>query len=297
MLALSLRHLLQSVHLPTPISNISSLSISDPMEPASPSSYSHEYFIGQPDFANYESPVPYDAVPPVEAELPRFGLGSLNSLQLTGSGMPSYFPPSYVQSIRSPRPVSPLQSISPPLTSMSASDLSETQGLAYGARSTGTSSPASSSHGRSERRSVRNSAVVAAAGGGRRNTKRRSTNDDEFASDEDDVPMPVETASRSAASKRREEVRRQRIESEQRRRDELRDGYRRLKDVLPVSNQKSSKVSLLDRATTHIRTLEMAHSHMIMKINELETEIARLRNVNETLMLSAAERRSSGPVF
>src|SRR5258707_5867001 len=46
---------------------------------------------------------------------------------------------------------------------------------------------------------------------------------------------------------RREEIRRQRIESEQRRRDELRDGYRRLKDVLPVSNQKSSKVSLLDR--------------------------------------------------
>lgn len=48
-------------------------------------------------------------------------------------------------------------------------------------------------------------------------------------------------------TKRREEIRRQRIESEQRRRDELRDGYRRLKDVLPVSNQKSSKVSLLDR--------------------------------------------------
>jgi len=267
------------------------------MEPASPSSYSHEYFIGQPDFTNYESPVPYDAVPAVEAELPRFSLGSLNSLQLTGSGMPPYYPPSYVQSIRSPRPVSPMQSISPPLTSMSASDLSETQGLAYGARSTGTSSPASSSHGRSERRSVRNSAVVAAAGGGgRRTTRRRSINDDEFASDEDDAPAP-EPASKNAVSKRREEVRRQRIESEQRRRDELRDGYRRLKDVLPVSNQKSSKVSLLDRATTHIRTLEMAHSHMIMKINELETEIARLRNVNETLMLSAAERRSSGTVF
>ncbi len=46
---------------------------------------------------------------------------------------------------------------------------------------------------------------------------------------------------------RREEIRRQRIESEQRRRDELRDGYRRLKEALPVSNQKSSKVSLLDR--------------------------------------------------
>ena len=46
---------------------------------------------------------------------------------------------------------------------------------------------------------------------------------------------------------RREAFRRQRIEAEQRRRDELRDGYARLKDVLPVSNQKSSKVSLLER--------------------------------------------------
>jgi hypothetical protein len=35
---------------------------------------------------------------------------------------------------------------------------------------------------------------------------------------------------------RREKIRRQRIESEQRRRDELRDGYRRLKRALPVSN-------------------------------------------------------------
>lgn len=42
-------------------------------------------------------------------------------------------------------------------------------------------------------------------------------------------------------------MRKQRIESKQRRRDELRDGYCRLKDVLSVSSQKSSKVSLLDR--------------------------------------------------
>lgn len=51
------------------------------------------------------------------------------------------------------------------------------------------------------------------------------------------------------AHSRKEATRRQRIEAEQRRRDELRDGYARLKDVLPVSNQKSSKVSLLERGT------------------------------------------------
>ena len=69
---------------------------------------------------------------------------------------------------------------------------------------------------------------------------------DDFGSDDDDLdiaPMNAEVV----VQRRREEIRRQRIESEQRRRDELRDGYRRLKDVLPVSNQKSSKVSLLDR--------------------------------------------------
>lgn len=49
------------------------------------------------------------------------------------------------------------------------------------------------------------------------------------------------------AHSRKEATRRQRIEAEQRRRDELRDGYAKLKEVLPISNQKSSKVSLLER--------------------------------------------------
>ena len=47
--------------------------------------------------------------------------------------------------------------------------------------------------------------------------------------------------------RKRETIRRQRIESEQRRRDELREGYARLKDTLPRTPQKSSKVVLLDR--------------------------------------------------
>lgn len=50
-------------------------------------------------------------------------------------------------------------------------------------------------------------------------------------------------------SERRERLRRQRIQNEQRRRDELRDGYVKLKDVLPASTQKSSKVGLLERGT------------------------------------------------
>jgi hypothetical protein len=42
-------------------------------------------------------------------------------------------------------------------------------------------------------------------------------------------------------------IRRQHIETEQRRRDELRNGYHRLKEALPESNQKGSKCSFLDR--------------------------------------------------
>lgn len=68
-------------------------------------------------------------------------------------------------------------------------------------------------------------------------------------SDDDDVRMGIGMAE-SLANTRKEATRRQRIEAEQRRRDELRDGYARLKDALPVSNQKSSKVSLLERGGT-----------------------------------------------
>ena len=72
---------------------------------------------------------------------------------------------------------------------------------------------------------------------------------------DDDERMGVGMAE-SLANTRKEATRRQRIEAEQRRRDELRDGYARLKDALPVSNQKSSKVSLLERgerACMHLR--------------------------------------------
>ncbi|VDC00471.1 unnamed protein product [Peniophora sp. CBMAI 1063] len=92
---------------------------------------------------------------------------------------------------------------------------------------------------------------------------------------------------------RREEVRRQRIESEQRRRDELRDGYRRLKDVLPVSNQKSCKLALLDRATTHICHLEMSHTQLLTRLQQVEEETLRLRKLTERLVFSTADQRQA----
>lgn len=106
-------------------------------------------------------------------------------------------------------------------------------------------------------------------------TKKKSKSSD---SDDDDDFQPITPPSHETGpSRRREEIRRQRIESEQRRRDELREGYRRLKDSLPVSNQKSSKVSLLDRATTHIKYLEMTQSQLSMRLQQAEAETQRLR--------------------
>ena len=78
--------------------------------------------------------------------------------------------------------------------------------------------------------------------------RRRASKNDESDDDDKDADFqPAITSSTGGSTDmRRETIRRQRVESEQRR-DELRDGYHRLKDALPVSNQKSSKVSLLDR--------------------------------------------------
>jgi len=120
--------------------------------------------------------------------------------------------------------------------------------------------------------------------------KRRASrsNDESDDEDEDFQPAPVT----GSPDSRRETIRRQRIESEQRRRDELRDGYARLKDTLPPSNQKSSKVSLLERATGHIRYLETVKDQLELRLKSAEAEVHRLRNVNEALMLGAASARS-----
>ena len=51
---------------------------------------------------------------------------------------------------------------------------------------------------------------------------------------------------RSTLEQRREDARRQRQNAEQRRRDQLRDGYDRLQSVLPGAKEKMSKVRLIE---------------------------------------------------
>ncbi|PPR01927.1 hypothetical protein CVT24_001266 [Panaeolus cyanescens] len=123
--------------------------------------------------------------------------------------------------------------------------------------------------------------------------KRRASkaeDDEDLDQDEEEVVAQEPEPSADPASKdsRRETVRKQRIESEQRRRDELREGYARLKETLPASNQKASKVSLLDRATSHIKYLEAVKEQLEVRLKSADHEVHRLRNVNEALMLNRA---------
>lgn len=239
------------------------------------------------------------------------GSPAFNPLGLSNS-MPSY----PMTRVASPREFTATQTVSPPLTGsssdVSGENLTNVTGYtAYGPmrrgrQSTSDSNTSSSStHSRNgsslvQRPSLRYPAapttttVMAAGGRHRRRSSRDEDDEDDFESDGDVFrPGPGGAPQEVVVQRRREEIRKQRIESEQRRRDELRDGYRRLKDVLPVSNQKSSKVSLLDRATSHIKYLEMMQHQLQTNLTQSDLEVARLRQVNEALMLSAAERRAA----
>ena len=141
-----------------------------------------------------------------------------------------------------PPPQSPnaYDPLSPPV---SGSDTSA-EAIYISRNSSGATSP-SSSRGASiaHRNSLRFNPTPSPSGS---SARRRGRSVD---SDEDEHTNMMSVV-QEIAHNRKEATRRQRIEAEQRRRDELRDGYARLKDVLPVSNQKSSKVSLLERGTS-----------------------------------------------
>jgi len=136
----------------------------------------------------------------------------------------------------SPPPPSPeYDALSPPL---SGSDTSA-DGIYHHSNSSGANSPSSSrGHSLVHRTPRYNPTPSPTSSSGRRRGRSQDSDDDDN--------MGVAYVE-NLANSRKEATRRQRIEAEQRRRDELRDGYAKLKDALPVSNQKSSKVSLLER--------------------------------------------------
>ncbi|EPQ60155.1 hypothetical protein GLOTRDRAFT_52076 [Gloeophyllum trabeum ATCC 11539] len=224
---------------------------------------------------------------------PRMGFTGLN----LASGLGDYPYSSGTYTTPSPgRPFTPSDSASiypAALSNMSGGELSS-DGMTTGrrnSRGSGTHSPASSASLAAVPRSHRFNPLGGAMPPARTTSRKRRAKVDEFGSDDEDDGDFVPSSNSKDADVRREEIRRQRIESEQRRRDELREGYRRLKDALPVSNQKSSKVCLLDRATTHIKYLEMTNQQLTARVQQAESEMQRLRQVNEALMLGTAEQR------
>ncbi|KAM5531338.1 hypothetical protein V8D89_014983 [Ganoderma adspersum] len=178
--------------------------------------------------------------------------------------------------------------LSPP---MSGSDTSA-DGIYHSRNSSATGSPASS-RGTSlvHRHPLRYDPTPSPTSSVGRRSRGHSISDDD-----DRSPMGGVAMAESLANTRKEATRRQRIEAEQRRRDELRDGYARLKDVLPVSNQKSSKVSLLERATNHIVNLEKTNRQLQQRLAALESEVARLRALNEKISLGVSNSPSPGQV-
>lgn len=132
-------------------------------------------------------------------------------------------------------------------------------------------------------------------GGHRR--RRSSTNDEaEFSDDDQRSPMGSGQAlAEHLSNSRKEATRKQRIEAEQRRRDELREGYARLKDVLPVTTQKSSKVSLLERATNYIVTIDGQNKVLNSRIAALELQVENLRRANERLAMTVTHHTGQVP--
>lgn len=134
--------------------------------------------------------------------------------------------------------------LSPPV---SGSDTSGGEGMYVGHHSrtnSGAASPASSSRRNSlaHRNSLRYNPTPSPSTSSGRRSRGQSISDDDG----------LGLGGGEMTHNRKEATRKQRIEAEQRRRDELRDGYAKLKDVLPVSNSKSSKVSLLERGTFYL---------------------------------------------
>jgi hypothetical protein len=140
-------------------------------------------------------------------------------------------------------------------------------------------------------RHSRNASTASSTRPTRRGSVRKPKEEDDFSDFEEDDDFAPHATSDGKPERRREDIRKQRIESEQRRRDELREGYNRLKQALPPSNQKSSKASILERATVCITDLNQKTGSLASRVEELESELRRVRVLNETLMLSAAEHR------
>ncbi|KAG8737617.1 hypothetical protein FRC10_008019 [Ceratobasidium sp. 414] len=109
--------------------------------------------------------------------------------------------------------------------------------------------------------------------------------DGDSSSSDGEGESKFDTHAQSIDPLRREEIRQQRVASEQRRRNDLRGGFAHLKDTLPNSHRKCSKTALLDQATQHLLHLEAmlqqrqdALAACQMEVTRLQDRLARRRH-------------------
>lgn len=262
-----------------------------------------EYLRYPPSPSSFEQSMDLPPSPSTFSSLHNMGLAhTLNEAYYSSS------PPAAPTPVAAPfnpptRPYTPLDGagISPPSLvgpsyTLSAGEMSSDGGLTSGRRSRGSGShspPASYPAAAAVPRALSSHRFnpLASPPTRTRAPRRKPTRRDDDSDEEDDDFQPLANSLVGGADSRRETIRKQRIESEQRRRDELRDGYARLKETLPTTNQKSSKVSLLDRATNHVRNLEIAKGELEKRLKEAESEVKHLRHINEVLSVRAVNQQ------
>lgn len=188
--------------------------------------------------------------------------------------------------------IAPLDLQTYQLVSGSAPDMSPSQASSRGTQSP---PPVLVAEDRIPRSHRFNPIVPAARRPAARAQRRRRIADDDDEDEDDDEFKPNSGDLSGTGDDRKETVRKQRIESEQKRRDDLRDGYSRLKEILPASSQKSSKVVLLERATTQIKYLDTTKTQLERRLEEAEAEMRRLRRINDALMESRATMHAHVP--
>ncbi|BEI86852.1 hypothetical protein CcaverHIS002_0701980 [Cutaneotrichosporon cavernicola] len=121
--------------------------------------------------------------------------------------------------------------------------------------------------------------------------------DDDMNSDDDrggfDISGSQRGGGRSGLSReaKAEAGRLSRIQSEQKRRNVLKDGFERLRVILPITSQKGSKQVILDRAVQHIDTLKSSHNvlmeernRLLVENRRLSDEVIELRRANNLLV-------------
>lgn len=130
-----------------------------------------------------------------------------------------------------------------------------------------------------------------------KNHEHEGSDDDETAVDHGGgglglTPATHDSDERVLVPVKREDIRKARIESEQRRRDELREGFTLLKETLPPTNQRASKASLLDRSVAHIQQIESANRYLLNQLESANREIEKLRASNAELVHALSQSRA-----